>query len=85
MKAAIDSLEKKLEDQSSKKSSIIVKDRKIPFLDSSQDVLDWLSIVSSYVESRFKSEADKVGFIVVRLDKPNKDELRFRLDIFKAT
>lgn len=81
---ALESLEKKIKDEGSKKSSIVVKDRKIPPLDSSQDVLDWLSTVSTYVQSRFQSESDKIGFIFYRLDKQSKNELRFRLDISKS-
>ena len=81
-------LEKQLKDaqEEGKKPSLVYsRDRKFTVLSKDVDVLDWIETMSKHVNIRFRTEPERVMFVLEYLDKEAKAELRFRAQVDKAT
>ena len=59
-------------------------DKAVKKFHDSDDIEEWIENIDSYV-ARFKSNTEKVDFILNHLDKKPYTEVRFRIDRAKAT
>ena len=97
LKETIQQLEQKLKEAEIKqkefrvaaenKNPVIIQtkpDKKISKFGISDDVDDWIDTVSCYI-SKFKTELEKVDFVLNHLEKGPYTEVRFKIDRQKST
>ena len=84
LKEQVDQLQLQLKELSARKM-VYSKDRIFPKLTRGVDVTEWLQSLGDFVRNRFGDEKERVMFVMDHLEKEAKTEVRFRIELDKAT
>lgn len=87
MQEKLKATEQQLQKQIGKNEVVVhnTRERKVVKFKEGDDISEWLSTIKPYINNRFTTEIERVSFLMDNLDKTPKLEIRFRIDIQKAS
>lgn len=64
---------------------IYTRDKKFPLLSQAEDFEEWISMIEKHTKVRFKTEEERIMFLLEHVDSKSKQEIKFRCIVEKSS